>query len=168
MKIKLTTMIFSGLFLTGCASNLIAGLAPKQYQTKWQKQCLVSTQDIQLNKGPNVDNSNKNFISSLNSTSMPRFIKPRDILKSGTKFEVTKIYDNYIHGLGGDWHLRVNAEVLNGPYKGLEVEMPGTYMAHPLPFFFTHRTQVISYTARENLQPNSIIFNPEFLTPCTR
>ena len=166
MEVKLVAVAFSGLFLTGCLSTMIDLSSSQNYQTKWQGQCLISTQDIQLNKGRSASNSNKNFISSLDSTSMPRSIKPRDTLKSGTKFGITKIYDNYIHGLGGDWHLRVNAEILDGPYKGLEVEMPGTYMAHPLPFFFTHRTQVISYTARANLQPDSIIFNPEFLTTC--
>ncbi len=89
-------------------------------------------------------------------------------MPKGTQLEVMKIYDTYLHGLAGNWHLRVNLKVLNGKYKGIEVEIPGIFPGHPEPLLFTNSTQKISFTARENLKPNSIEFNPEYLTECAR
>lgn len=168
VKIKLVAVAFGGLFLTGCLSVLIDGTSAQSYQTKWNQQCLVLTQDVELWKSPKTDSFSKNFIMSKSSTRIARYLKKQDTLPQGTKLEVVEIYDRYIHGSAGNWHLRINLRILDGSYKGLDVEIPGIYTMHPYPVFFTHKTQVIPYTDRENLQPSTIIFNPEYLTECAR
>lgn len=169
MKIKLVLILSSVLYLTGCVTPFIESLkSGKEYDTKWNQQCLALTQDVDLWKGPKTISFSKNFITAESSKKVPRNLKKQDILPKDTQLEVVKIYDTYLHGLSGNWHLRVNLKVINGKYKGMEVEIPGIYSTQPYPMFFTHKTQVIPYTARENLQPSSIIFNPEHLIECAR
>lgn len=168
MKIKLVTILFSSLFLTGCLSVLIDGASVQSYQTKWDQQCLVLTQDVELWKSPKTDSFSESFIMSKSSTRIARYLKKQDILPRGTKLEVIEIYDRYIHGSAGNWHLRTNLRILDGSYRGLEVEIPGIYPMHPYPLLFTHSTQKIPFTARENLQPDTITFNSEYLTECAR
>lgn len=140
----------------------------RTYATQWDHQCLVLTQNVDLWIGSKVAGFSENFIAA-NTIKQPILShKKRDILSKDTNFEVVRVYDKYFSDTRSYWHLRVNLKVLNGKYKGMEVEIPGIYSAHPSPMFFTHKTQAIPYTARENLQPNSIEFNPEFLTECAK
>lgn len=166
MKLKLAVMMFSSLFLAGCLSTIVDLASSQTYQTKWDRQCLILIQDVELRKGRNTDSYSRNFIVGKSSSHVPEHLKMQDILPKSTRLEVVKVYDIYLHGTRGNWHLRMNLKVLDGAYKGLEVEIPGIYTAHPYPLFFTHNTQEIYATARENLQPSSIIFNPEFLATC--
>lgn len=166
---KLVLILSCVLYLTGCVTPFIESFkSGKKYDTKWNQQCLTLTQNVDLWKGPKTISFSKNFITAESSKRVPRNLKKRGVLLKGTRLEVMKIYDTYLHGLAGNWHFRVNLNVINGRYKGMEVEIPGIYSAHPYPMFFTHKTQVVPYTARENLQPSTIIFNPEYLTECSR
>lgn len=167
MKIKLATIALSGLFLTGCLSIMIDLASSQNYQTKWDRQCLTLTQDVELWQGSKTDSFSKNFIKDKSSTRTPGKLKMQGIISKRTKFEVAEVYDTYLHGTTGNWHLRVNLKVLDGSHKGLEVEIPGIYTRHPKPLFFTHSTQRIPFTDRENLQPNTIEFNPDFLASCS-
>ena len=166
MKVKLATILFSSLFLTGCLSIMIDLASSQDYHTKWDHQCLALTQDVELRKGRSTDTFSKNFITAYSSLHIPSHLKERGVLPKNTRFEVVKVYDRYVHGVAGNWHLRVNLKILDGAYKDLEVEIPGIFPGHPEPLLFTNSTQKIAFTARENLQPNSIEFNPEFLTAC--
>ena len=168
MKIKLVTILFSSLFLTSCLSIMIDLASSQDYHTKWDHQCLALTQDVELRKGRSTDTFSKNFITAYSSLHIPSHLKERGVLPKNTRLEVVRVYDRYIHGSAGNWHLRTNLRILDGSYRGLEVEIPGIYTMHPYPLLFTHSTQKIPFTARENLQPSTIIFNPEYLTECAR
>lgn len=166
MKTKLAAVAFGGLLLTGCLSIMIDLSSSQDYHTKWDRQCLALTQDVELRKGRSTHTFSKNFITAYSSSHIPSHLKERDVLPKNTRLEVVKVHDKYIHGAAGDWHLRVNLKILDGTYKDLEVEIPGIFTDHPKPLLFTNSTQKTAFTARENLQPNSIEFNPEFLTAC--
>lgn len=69
MTIKLATVLFGSLFLTGCLNSMIDIVASSQnYQTKWERQCLVLTQDMELWKSPKTDSYSKIFITAKSST----------------------------------------------------------------------------------------------------
>ncbi len=167
MKTKLALLLLASLPLTGCLSTMIDLASSQNYKTKWSGQCLSLTQDVELWKGSKNHSFSRNFIMAKSSKRISSHLKKQDTLAKGTNFEVAKVYDVYIHGSAGNWHLRVNLEVLDGPYRGLIVETPGVYSMHPYPFFFTHSTQETPFTARENLQPSTIEFNPKFLKRCS-
>lgn len=75
-------------------------------------------------------------------------------IDAGTQVRITKVLRDW----NGSWgnFLRVQVEIIDGPFRGAIAEVPSIAPYHPTPSW------IVEYT----LDPNALQFNPDLVRPC--
>jgi len=176
---KLCYIALISVSVTSCMTMYAVGmiytdLSGRQiYPSKWDGQCFVLLQDVDLRRGSG-DYIDKYMLTTKNVNYVPQHFRLVDQVASGTQLKVAKIYNK--HSPRGSWHFRVNLQVMEGLHNGLEVEIPALAGFHPTvridpdsnwtsPFWVNH-SQIRGTINLQDLNPDSIVFDPTILRPC--
>lgn len=178
MKIHLfTTIALLSLSLTGCVSLAVGELTRgKQIASKWDNQCLVLLQDVNLREGRETFLRPKETMLVTKDARGNDYLKIVDQIPAGTQLRVAKIYDWMLSvGKAPFWEWRIELQIMQGKYQGLKVNIPVSTSSDPYILDASarsYRRYWIDYTNwtraydRHQLNPDSIVFDPTILRPC--